>query len=138
MTLINFEIIADELEYRLLKIIISADAPELENKNNSLLLKCAEDCRSLYQTEDKILDVLSSTVGNILEDETALQTLNDSKVFFYFLEFSQYQNKKGEFCNPKSNVCLFLSNYLLTEFVGRNSSETEEIFTSRRNTEISI
>lgn len=68
------------LENCLLRVVISVDAPDLEEKNNSLLLQCAEDSRTLYQTEDKILNVLSSSVGNILEDETALQTLNDSKV----------------------------------------------------------
>lgn len=91
MTIINFEITADELEHRLLRIIISVDAPGVEHKNNILLLKCAEDCRALYQTEDRILDVLSSTVGNILEDETALQTLNDSKVTFKYYILFQFK-----------------------------------------------
>ena len=79
-TLIDFEVNPEQLEYRLLKIIVSIDAPELESQHINWLLKCAEDCQSLCQTEDKILKVLSSTDGNILEDETALQTLNDSKV----------------------------------------------------------
>lgn len=78
----------EELENRLLKIIISVDAPQLERENNSLVLKCAEDSRSLYETENKILDVLSGTNKNILEDEIALQTLNDSKVI--------YQSTKAE------------------------------------------
>lgn len=63
-------------------MIISVDAPELESQHKNLLLKCAEDCQSLYETEDKILNVLSSTDSNILEDETALQTLNNSKVVY--------------------------------------------------------
>lgn len=71
---------AQELENRLLNIIISVDAPDLETKNKDLLSKCVDDYRSLFQTEDKILDVLSITNSNILEDETALRTLDDSKV----------------------------------------------------------
>lgn len=71
---------AQELENRLLNIIISVDAPDLETQNKDLLSKCVDDYRSLYQTEDKILDVLSITNSNILEDETALRTLDDSKV----------------------------------------------------------
>ncbi|XP_065213411.1 dynein axonemal heavy chain 3-like [Planococcus citri] len=79
VTIINFEMTSEGLENCLLRVVISVDAPDLEEQNNNLLLQCAEDSRTLYQTEDKILNVLSSSIGNILEDETALQTLNDSK-----------------------------------------------------------
>lgn len=37
-------------------------------------------CRNLKEIEDKILGVLSSSEGNILEDETAVQILSSSKV----------------------------------------------------------
>ena len=36
--------------------------------------------RQLKQIEDKILEVLSSSEGNILEDETAIEVLSSSKV----------------------------------------------------------
>lgn len=36
--------------------------------------------RQLKEIEDKILEVLSSSEGNILEDETAIQVLSSSKV----------------------------------------------------------
>ena len=35
--------------------------------------------RQLKEIEDKILEVLSSSEGNILEDETAIQILSSSK-----------------------------------------------------------
>lgn len=37
-------------------------------------------CRQLKEIEDKILEVLSASEGNILEDETAVQILSSSKV----------------------------------------------------------
>lgn len=37
-------------------------------------------CRQLKEIEDKILEVLSSSEGNILEDETAVNILSSSKV----------------------------------------------------------
>lgn len=37
-------------------------------------------CRQLKEIEDKILMVLSSSEGNILEDETAIKVLSSSKV----------------------------------------------------------
>ena len=36
-------------------------------------------CSQLKEIEDKILEVLSSSEGNILEDETAIQVLSSSK-----------------------------------------------------------
>ena len=36
-------------------------------------------CRQLKEIEDKILEVLSSSEGNILEDETAIEVLSSSK-----------------------------------------------------------
>lgn len=36
--------------------------------------------RQLKEIEDKILEVLSSSQGNILEDETAIKILSSSKV----------------------------------------------------------
>lgn len=36
--------------------------------------------RQLKEIEDKILEVLSSSEGNILEDETAIKVLSSSKV----------------------------------------------------------
>lgn len=36
--------------------------------------------RQLKEIEDKILEVLSSSEGNILEDETAIEVLSSSKV----------------------------------------------------------
>jgi len=37
-------------------------------------------CRQLKEIEDKILEVLSASEGNILEDESAVQILSSSKV----------------------------------------------------------
>jgi len=45
----------------------------------TLLLK-KKLCRKLKEIEDKILEVLSSSEGNILEDERAIEVLSSSKV----------------------------------------------------------
>ena len=42
------------------------------------MIKCY--CRKLKEIEDKILEVLSSSEGNILEDERAIEVLSSSKV----------------------------------------------------------
>ena len=47
--------------------------------------------RQLQEIEDKILEVLSSSEGNILEDETAIKVLSSSKV----KPLSKSSKKKG-------------------------------------------
>ena len=67
------------LEDQLLGIVVARERPELEEEKNSLILQSAENKRQLKEIEDKILEVLSSSEGNILEDETAIQVLSSSK-----------------------------------------------------------
>lgn len=45
--------------------------------------------RELKEIEDKILEVLSSSEGNILEDETAIEVLSSSKVVANEIEEKQ-------------------------------------------------
>ncbi len=43
-------------------------------------MNCVSIFRQLQEIEDKILEVLSTSEGNILEDETAIKVLSSSKV----------------------------------------------------------
>jgi dynein heavy chain len=54
--------------------------PELEVERQALIVNSANNNRQLKEIEDKILYTLSSSEGNILEDETAIQFLDTSKV----------------------------------------------------------
>ncbi|XP_051969464.1 dynein axonemal heavy chain 3 [Xyrauchen texanus] len=78
--LLNFMITPLGLEDQLLGIVASKEKPELEEKKNQLILESAANNKRLKEIEDKILHVLSSSEGNILEDETAIQVLSSSKV----------------------------------------------------------
>jgi dynein heavy chain len=66
--------------YQLLSIVAAKEKPELEEKKNKLILESAENNRQLKKIEDKILEVLSTAQGNILENETAIQVLSSSKI----------------------------------------------------------
>ena len=52
----------------------------MEEKKNKLIVEGANNKKQLKEIEDKILKVLSSSQGNILEDETAIQILSSSKI----------------------------------------------------------
>ena len=68
------------LQDQMLGILAAEEKPELEEKKNKLIVESANNKKQLKEIEDKILKVLSSSQGNILEDETAIQILSSSKV----------------------------------------------------------
>ncbi len=78
--LLNFMITPLGLEDQLLGIVAAKEKPELEEKKNQLILESAANNKQLKEIENKILEVLSSSEGNILEDETAIKVLSSSKI----------------------------------------------------------
>uniref|UniRef100_A0A665VEB7 Dynein axonemal heavy chain 7 n=1 Tax=Echeneis naucrates TaxID=173247 RepID=A0A665VEB7_ECHNA len=80
VTLLNFMITPEGIQDQLLGIVVARDRPNLEEEKQALILQGAENKRQLKEIEDKILQVLSSSEGNILEDETAVKILSCSKV----------------------------------------------------------
>ncbi|XP_039631019.1 dynein heavy chain 3, axonemal [Polypterus senegalus] len=78
--LLNFMITPLGLEDQLLGIVAAKEKPELEEKKNQLIVESAANKKQLKEIEDKILEVLSSSQGNILEDETAIKVLSSSKL----------------------------------------------------------
>jgi len=79
VTLLNFMITPEGLQDQLLGIVVSQERPDLEEQRNKLIIESAENKRLLKEIEDKILHIMSSSSGNILEDETAIETLKGSK-----------------------------------------------------------
>ncbi|VUZ53452.1 unnamed protein product, partial [Hymenolepis diminuta] len=79
VTLVNFMITNEGLNDQLLGIVVARERPELEDEKNKLILQGAANKKKLKELEDQILTVLSSSEGNILEDESAIQVLNSSK-----------------------------------------------------------
>uniref|UniRef100_A0A8B9CFF1 Dynein axonemal heavy chain 7 n=1 Tax=Anser brachyrhynchus TaxID=132585 RepID=A0A8B9CFF1_9AVES len=80
VTLLNFMITSEGLQDQLLGIVVARERPDLEEEKQALILQGAENKRQLKEIEDKILEVLSASEGNILEDETAIKILSSSKV----------------------------------------------------------
>jgi dynein heavy chain, axonemal len=69
------------LQDQLLGIVVAKERPQLEEKKNELIVESANNKKLLKEIEDKILYILSSSEGNILEDESAIKVLSSSKVF---------------------------------------------------------
>uniref|UniRef100_A0A8D0LD43 Dynein axonemal heavy chain 7 n=1 Tax=Sphenodon punctatus TaxID=8508 RepID=A0A8D0LD43_SPHPU len=79
LTLLNFMITPEGMQDQLLGIVVARERPDLEEEKQALILQGAENKRQLKEIEDKILEILSSSEGNILEDETAIKILSSSK-----------------------------------------------------------
>ncbi len=84
------------LEDQLLGIVVAEERPDLQEAKNRLIVQSAENQRQLKELEDKILYVLSSSEGNILEDETAITVLNSSKVLATDIQEKQLAAMKTE------------------------------------------
>jgi len=80
VTLLNFMITQVGLQDQLLNIVVSKERPDLAEEKARLVVEGAENKAKLENTENQILDVLSSSSGNILEDEGAIQVLSASKL----------------------------------------------------------
>ncbi|KAG1667277.1 hypothetical protein FOA52_012566 [Chlamydomonas sp. UWO 241] len=96
VTLINFMITQDGLEDQLLGIVVMRERPELEEEKTKLVLQGAENARQLKEIEDKIIEVLSSSEGNILEDETAINVISSSKTLSNDIASKQVVAEKTE------------------------------------------
>ncbi|KAL1497384.1 hypothetical protein ABEB36_008364 [Hypothenemus hampei] len=96
ISLLNFMITPQGLQDQLLGIVVAREKPELEEKKNATIIEGANNKKMLKEIEDKILEVLSTSEGNILEDETAIKILSSSKVLSAEIEEKQKQAVKTE------------------------------------------
>jgi dynein heavy chain, axonemal len=79
VTLLNFMITPGGLEDQLLGVVVAAERPDLEEQRSALIAQSAENAARLADIEDRILEVLSASQGNILEDATAVATITEAK-----------------------------------------------------------
>ena len=89
VTLLNFMITIDGLSDQLLGVVVAEERPELEEQRQELVIATAENKKRLKDIEDKILHVLSSSEGNILEDASAMQIFSEAKVVSNEIEDKQ-------------------------------------------------
>lgn len=80
VTIINFTVTFEGLQSQLLGDVVAAERPDIEQRKIQLLLQMADDKKQLAALEAKILQMLSDSQGNILDDEVLINTLADSKV----------------------------------------------------------
>ena len=82
------------------------DRPDLENERQALIVTSANNNRQLKEIEDKILHTLSASEGNILEDESAIQILDSSKVLSNEIAKKQKVGAQKDFKKLNQNHCI--------------------------------
>ena len=60
--------------------VVRLERPDLEEQRNQLIVRINTDKNQLKAIEDRILKLLFTSEGNILDDEVLINTLNESKV----------------------------------------------------------
>lgn len=60
--------------------MVRLESPHLEEQRNELIMRINADRNQLKDAEDRILKLLFTSEGNILDNEELVQTLQESKV----------------------------------------------------------
>jgi dynein heavy chain len=89
VTLLNFMITMVGLQDQLLNIVVQKECPDLAEEKARLVVEGAENKAALENSENKILQVLQNSQGNILEDESAINILSSSKALANEVEAKQ-------------------------------------------------
>jgi dynein heavy chain len=83
VTVINFTVTPKGLEDQLLVQVCGLERPDLEEKNDRLVLQIADDKKEMADIETKILKLMAESQGNILDDQVLLDTLAASGTTLY-------------------------------------------------------
>ena len=89
--LVNFLITPTGLDDQLLGIVTRKEIPELERSRDELIMQSISNKKKLKDIEEKILNELSSSRGDLLDDESAIEILSSSRSFA--IEIDQKQEK---------------------------------------------
>ncbi|KAG5501858.1 hypothetical protein JKF63_04128 [Porcisia hertigi] len=79
LTIINFTVTQAGLENQLLADVVRVEMAELEQRADQTVLDIAHGKDELKALEDKILKLLVSSTGNILDNEQLVSTLQEAK-----------------------------------------------------------
>lgn len=79
VTLLNFGITHDGLVQQLLGACVQEERPDLAQMKDQLVVSCAAMNKQMTELESNILKLLAESTGDILEDETLINTLSESK-----------------------------------------------------------
>lgn len=99
VTLLNFAITPEGLEDQMLGIVVSKERPELEAQKSQLVSQNAKMSAQLKAIEDEILRLLATSEGDVLEDDTLINAIAQSKA-----TAMEIQEKQAEAAVTEKNI----------------------------------
>ncbi|KAK9875370.1 hypothetical protein WA026_007765 [Henosepilachna vigintioctopunctata] len=94
VTIVNFALTMDGLQDQLLGIVVAVENPDLQQLKEELIVQKAENKAALLKVEENILRTLAESKGDILEDESAIKVLDESRTLS--VEITEKQEKSLE------------------------------------------
>lgn len=79
VTLLNFTITYEGLKDQMLSIVAKEEEPKDEDEKIKLMFETSADKAKKKMLEDKILELLATSEGKILENEVLIKSLTESK-----------------------------------------------------------
>lgn len=79
VNIVNFMLVSFSLKEKLLDIVVAKENPYLREERDQLLANKTIDSAQLIKHEEDILSAIGESSGDILEDATAIQKMDDSK-----------------------------------------------------------
>lgn len=77
--IINYGVTMEGLANQLLNVVVAHERPDLEAQYAALVSEMSENALLIVQLEDTLLKELSSSSGNILDNEDLIATLDSTK-----------------------------------------------------------
>lgn len=96
VAIINFMITQEGLTDQLLVTVVAEEQPELAKTREKLIVQFAENQKKLKNIQEKILYIMSTSSGNILDDDEAINVLSQSKIVSNQIELEQESAKITE------------------------------------------
>lgn len=105
VNIINFFMDQPGLEEKLLNVVVAKERPDLREERDKLLVEKVKDKELLNKYENDILIAIAECEGDILENESAIKKLDDSKQFCaeIFAKQKIYAETEKEIDNFRDN-----------------------------------
>jgi len=128
--LINYSVTKDGLANQLLNVVVAHERPDLEEQYADLVADMSECALLIEKLEDTLLRELSSSKGNILDNEDLIATLDETKTKATEIQGKLEQSKftKDEISKARSEYVSVAERGSIVYFAMTNLSKIMTIY----------
>ena len=101
LAVVNFVVKRSGLEAQMLAEVVRHERPDVDAQRGETVVKIADGRRALAVLEDRILDLLATVDGNLLDNITLVEALDRSK--------ATWEEVRGVNTSPCEGACFFVT-----------------------------